>query len=92
MQFLKIIVFILIGIALTSFFYKIYLQIIITAPEKKASFFSIFLRFYGIPDFLPLSMKSHDVKENRTRRKANIALMIFYLSFILIILVSLTAS
>jgi hypothetical protein len=84
----KILIFALIPTTLVSFFYKIYFQIRIKNPEKPVSFFSIFIRFYYLTDLLPLSMKSHDIKEKRLRKRANIALAIFYLCFISIQVIS----
>jgi predicted permease len=91
MFFFKILASILTVISLVSIFYKIYLQVIIKNPKKKGSFFSVFIRFPTIMDILPLSLEPNNSEENRMRKKANKALAIFYLGFILIILISLIA-
>ena len=88
MGFYKIIIFILIVISLASFFCKIYLQMRIRHPEKKISFFSIFIRFYTLADLLPMRLKLTDTKERALRKKANIALAVFYSSFILVQVIS----
>ena len=84
MGYLKVLIFILILTSLVSFFYKIYLQLLIKNPEGKISFLSIFIRFYNLADLLPMSTKSNDTRERTLRKKANIALATFYLSFILV--------
>jgi hypothetical protein len=84
-----ILFFILLSIGLSSFFYKIYLQVIINDPSKKGYYSSAVLRFVYITDFLPLSVKYKSPEETKLRKKANRALTIFYLCIILILVLSL---
>ena len=72
-----------------SFFYKIYLQVKIKNPN--ATFFSAIFRLYYLTDLLPLKWHSDDHREKILRKKANYALVIFYLAFIAIQILSITA-
>ncbi len=78
----------LVTTALISLFYKIYLQLRIKNPEKKITFFSFFFRFYNPVDLFPLLRKPTNSNEAELRKKANISLAVFYLSFITIILIA----
>lgn len=72
-----------------SFLYKVVLDSKIEEPEKKASIFSILaFRKYGIEALLPLNTKVGDQKERKLRFRANMALIVFYSSFIVIIILS----
>ena len=79
----------LIIIAAISFFYKIYIQMKIKNPQKQNSIFSIVFRFYSITDLLPLKRNLRDTEEQKLRTKANISLIIFYLCFVAVQLISL---
>lgn len=72
-----------------SFLSKIGLDSKIREPEKNKSIFSILaFRSFGIEVLLPLSTKKGDEKEKKLRIKANIALIVFYCSFFIIIALS----
>ena|GEM_PF-3495675 len=72
-----------------SFLYKVSLDSKIMEPEKNESIFSILaFKKYGIEDLFPLSTRNGDAKEKKLRVKANIALVVFYNSFLIIILLS----
>jgi hypothetical protein len=71
--------------------YKIYLQNGIKNPEKKGV--GLFRTFAFSLDlinyFLPMSVKYKDAAETLRRRKANKALVLFYVCFVCILLLSL---
>jgi hypothetical protein len=81
-------IFCLIIIAATAFFYKIYIQMKIKNPTKQSSIFSIIFRFYSITDLLPLKRNVGQPEEQKLRAKANISLLVFYVCFIAIQLIS----
>lgn len=75
-----------------SFLYKVGLDSKIKEPEKGESIFSILaFRKYGIEVLLPLSTRKGDEKEKKLRVKANMALIVFYSSFFIIIVLSMLA-
>jgi len=86
MNTLHFVVVVLLVIASTSFFYKIYLHTKIVNPAKR---YSLFSRIYDITDFLPMRTKYRPENEIKMRKKANFFLAIFYLCFILTLLLSL---
>jgi hypothetical protein len=68
-----------------SFLYKASLDPKIRAPKDSKSIFSILVfRKFGLETLLPWRPGVGDEKEKRLRKKANIALIIFYGSFITI--------
>ena len=67
-------------IGLGSFAYKIYLQLIIKDPDKKGSLFRFATQIVIITYFLPMSIKYKSPEETNLRKRANIALAIFYIS------------
>jgi hypothetical protein len=85
---MDIIIIILIIISIFSFFYKIYLQIKIRNQNRGVSIFLIVFRFYRITDLLPLKSDSDSSREEKLRKRANLALLIFYLSFLAVQILS----
>ena len=72
-------------VALISFFYK--MRYHLNEKNKKGSnflqfFFSKYL-LIGINTFLPLRSRPNTSQGNQNRKKANIALLVFYLSIML---------
>ena len=72
--------FLLIITIVVSFNYKIYLRNKIDDPDNKKSAFNKRITFI---DFFPLQTKNAPENEIDHRRKANIALIVFYSSIIL---------
>lgn len=80
----------LIIIMCSALVYKVYLEDKIKNPENPSSILSILaFRKYGIISFLPLSMSCADKLEKSRRAKANRALIIFYLCFATVLVISL---
>jgi len=77
-------------IAAVPFYYKVYLQSKILDGEEKKSLVRIFVRYYTIRDFMPLSLKVTD-ESIRMRKNANVALIIAYFNFAVLIFYSLSA-
>jgi len=78
----------LVLIAGSSILYKVYLEDKINHPEKKGDIGIFFLKAYNITALFPLNTKRGDTEERKTRRKANILLLLFYMCFITILIIS----
>lgn len=87
MEFLKVVCILLTVIALLCFFYKIHLQNKIQKPDTESGFFSIVIRPYSLVDFFPLLSNPYK-QNNKLRRRANVALLFFYLCFLSIIVIT----
>ena len=66
-------------IGLGSFAYKIYLQQMIKNPGKKGSLLGFATQMVIIIYFLPMSVKYKNPEETKLRKRANMALAIFYI-------------
>jgi len=76
-------------LAATSFLYKVGIDSKINNPQNSESIFSILaFRKYGLETLLPRCTRVGDEKERKLRIKANIALIVFYGSFITIVVMS----
>jgi hypothetical protein len=73
-----VILAILLIIGVLSLYLKIYLQIVIGNPSKRGAYFSVFTRIILLTDFLPLRLKYKEGEEKEMRKKANMALLVFY--------------
>jgi hypothetical protein len=79
MNILIVLVFIFSAVAVISIRYKISMRIKITNPNSKYSFSNL----PSITDLFPMAIKYKPLSEIKIRKKANTALVIFYLCFIL---------
>jgi len=79
----------LIFIMLFAIIYKAYLDIKIEDPNSKATILSILaFRQYGVLTLLPLRTRANNEAERKLRRKANMILLVFYVSFAIVLLLS----
>jgi hypothetical protein len=76
-------------LVVASFLYKVGIDSKIKNPQNSESIFSIIaFRKYGLETLLPRRTRLGDEKERKLRIKANIALIVFYGSFITILVLS----
>jgi hypothetical protein len=84
----KILFFIFLLSSGISIYYKIYMDDKINDPDKKGSISSLFSKVYNITTLFPRKMNCGDLAERKMRVKANVALLVFFVSLISILIMS----
>lgn len=89
MNFFNYLMFVFLIMAGISLWYKVRYHLNTNNIKKQSRVLSFFNRYFTLTYLLPLTIKQNDTFENNLRKRANLALLIFYLDIIFGLLVSL---
>ncbi len=89
MNFFNYLMFVFLIMAGISLWYKVRYHLNTNNIKKQYRVLSFFNRYFTLTYLLPLTIKQNDTLENNLRKRANLALLIFYLDIIFGLLVSL---
>ena len=77
-----------VSVSFVSIFYKIYLQSKLNNKSRKGVPDIFFRRYYSFTSLFPISKLSYNNSDHRLIKKANKALLIFYVAFTLLLILS----